>query len=248
MKAKRRILVTGGNGVLAQEIKKTKSNYEILCISKKEMDVCNLDEINSSLDKYKPNYIIHAGAFTRPMKKHQEFPVKSISTNIIGTSNVVLSCLERKIKMIYISTDYVYPGTEGNYKEDSGLSPYSVVNDGISKYGWSKLGGECAVRFLKEYLIIRACLSEYPFPHDKALTDIKKSYMYSKDAASIILRLLDLNGIINLGGEAKSPYEFSKLEKKDVKAISLSDIVDVKIAPDTSLDLTKLKNILKGSI
>ena len=36
-------------------------------------------------------------------------------------------------------------------------------NDGINKYGWSKLGGECAVHILDNYLILRACLCDYPF-------------------------------------------------------------------------------------
>jgi dTDP-4-dehydrorhamnose reductase len=75
------------------------------------------------------------------MVKHIESPDASIKNNIIGTSNVVLACIEYNIKLIYISTDYVYPCTEGNYSEEDPLLP-------VNEYAWSKLGGECAVKFI----------------------------------------------------------------------------------------------------
>ena len=172
------------------------------------------------------------------MKKHDDNPDESIKINIIGTCNVVLSCLNINTKLIYISTDYVYPGVNGNYKETDGLSPYSIKNDGISKYGWSKLGGECAVRFLKNYLIIRACLCDYPFPHKAGLTDIKKSLIYTKDAAPLILKLLNQTGVINLGGNSRSVYDFAIKTDSKILPIKKSDIKDVDIAPDTSMTVS----------
>ena len=47
----------------------------------------------------------------------QERPHDSIETNIIGSSNVVLGCMKFDMKVIYVSTDYVYEGKDGNYKE-----------------------------------------------------------------------------------------------------------------------------------
>ena len=70
------------------------------------------------------------------MKKNIDI---SIDNNIIGTCNVVKACKKLKIKLIYLSTSYVYPGLKGNYKETSPLLPYN-------NYAWSKLGGECAVQ------------------------------------------------------------------------------------------------------
>ena len=88
------ILVSGGQGNLAKELKKSSNNFEIISPPKKEMDIRNYDQINNFIKNYKPKYFIHAGAFTRPMKKHQENPDISIQTNIIGTSNVVLACMK----------------------------------------------------------------------------------------------------------------------------------------------------------
>lgn len=238
------ILISGGNGNLARELQKCAKEFEIISPDKKEMDIRNLTQINKLIKKCKPKYFIHAGAYTKPMKKHQYNPDISIQTNIIGTSNVVLSCMENNVKLIYISTDYVYPGINGNYKEEDPLSPFSEVNDGISKYGWSKLGGECSVRLLNKYLIIRACLCDFPFPHEAALVDIKKSLIFTKDAAPIIIKLLDYDGIINLGGKSQTVFDFAKSSNKKVLPIKRDQVKDVKIAPDTSMNISKLLKTL----
>ena len=227
---KKRILISGGNGKLACAIKKHEgaSKYIITTPSKKRMDICDINSISKVINEVKPDYFIHAAAFTRPMKKHEEFPDKSIKANIIRTANVAIVCNSKSIKLVYISTDYVYPGTEGNYGEKSSLSPYSECNDGISKYGWSKLGGECAVRITGNHLIIRACLCDYPFPHPAALVDVRKSLIYTKDAAPIILSLLDYQGIINLGGRAQSVFSFAQQENKFIRKIFRNQINDAK--------------------
>ena len=178
------------------------------------------------------------------MRLHNLLPNKSIETNIIGTSNVVIECMKKNIKLIYISTDYVYPGLDGNYDENSPLSPYEGNKDGIYKYGWSKLGGECAVKIYDNSLIIRLCMSSKPFPHDKAPKDVIKSYIYSDDAANIILKILHKKGVINVGGNAKSIYDFAKEKNPNIKEITRNSINDVKIAPNTSMNISKLKKIL----
>ena len=241
---KKSILISGGNGKLATEIKKVADSFNVLAPSKNEMDITCLENVEKYINKFKPTYFLHAGAFTKPMHNHQLKPDISIKTNIIGTCNVVLGCLNSNTKLIYISTDYVYPGLEGNYREEDPLLPFSRSNDGISKYGWSKLGGECAVRFLNNYLIIRACLCDYPFPHNVAFSDVKKSYIYSKDAAKIIIKLLEQNGVINLGGEPKTVYEFASKNNKNIKEVKHKEVTDLDIAPDTSINLEKLNEII----
>ena len=242
---KKTILISGGGGKLAQEIKKCALSFNVIAPSKNEMDIRNISNIEIYLKKYNPKYFIHAAAFTKPMKNHEKFPEVSITTNIVGTANVVMACLNfLGTKLIYISTDYVYPGLRGNYKETDGTSPYSKINDGISKYGWSKLGGECSVHYLKNFLIIRACLCDFPFPHQAALHDVKKSMIYTKDAAPKILKIIDQTGIVNLGGKRQSVYDFVKEENPLMSRISRADIPDVDIAPDTSMDLSKMNQLI----
>ena len=242
----KKVLITGGNGNLARELLKTGKKHIIYAPTKAEMDITDISSVEKVFKSFQPNYVIHAAAFTRPMNNHEKYPEISIKTNIVGTSNIVMGCLDRNIKLIYISTDYVYPGEKGDYVESDPLSPFSKVNDGVSKYGWSKLGGECAVRFIQNHLILRACICEYPFPHPKALTDVKKSLIYIKDAAPIIWKLIDYSGIINLGGTSQTVYEFVKKDFKDVLPLNRSEVGDVFIAPDTSMNTSKLNNILNG--
>lgn len=245
---KKTILITGGGGKLADQLIKYNNRinkFLIYAPSKVDLNITCLDSICKFLKETHCDYIIHAGAYTKPMRKHAENPDISIKTNIIGTANIVLGCLKYGNKLIYISTDYVYPGTDGNYAEDDPVSPYSKINDGISKYGWSKLGGECSVRLLNEFLILRACLCDYPFPHTSALIDVKKSLIYHHNAAPAILALLDENGIINLGGISQNVYDFAKKSNPEINEIRSSDIKDVIIAPNTSMNTQKLQGIIK---
>jgi len=149
-----------------------------------------------------------------------------------------LACERYDKKMIYISTDYVYPGTDGNYKETDSMNPFT-------KYGWSKLGGECAVQMYDNHLILRMAMNKKPFPHPKALIDMKKSLMYIEDAAKVTLKLLDENGIVNVGGKSQSVYDFVKEDNPKIKQIVLDEIPDVNMASDCSMDTTRLEMILK---
>ena len=245
---KQSIIITGGDGKLASALREhnnTNDKFKVYSPSKHELDITSLSSVYNFFDRCNADYVIHAAAFTKPMKKHQEYPHTSIMVNIVGTSNVALGCLKYKTKLIYISTDYVYPGTAGDYSEVDPVSPYSQINDGICKYGWSKLGGECSVHLVKDFLILRACLCEYPFPHPSALKDVKKSLIYHHDAAPIIFSLLDETGVINLGGKSQSVYDFAKECNPQINELYRNDIKDVKIAPDTSMNTQKLQKIIQ---
>ena len=73
------------------------------------------------------------------MAIHEKDILKSIDLNIVGTANVVKEASKLGIKMIYLSTNYVYAGTKGNYKETDPIKPWN-------NYSWSKLGGESSVQ------------------------------------------------------------------------------------------------------
>ena len=130
---------------------------------------------------------------------------------------------------------------EGNYNEDDYLEPFT-------NYGWSKLGGECAVRLYDNHLILRLAMNKRPFPHPKALVDMKKSLMYIDEVPETLLKLLDENGTINFGGKSQSVYDFVKETNPNVGEISLSEINDVGMAKDSTMDINKLKEIVGDTI
>ena len=238
------ILLSGGGGEFAKQFIKSNKSHSIIAPPKAEMNITNPLDIDKFINKYSPDIFLHAGAYTRPMKKHEDSPGVSIETNIIGTCNIVIACIKYGIKLIYISTDYVYPGTCGNYNEEGPLSPFIGDDDGNTKYGWSKLGGECAVRMHNDHLILRVCMCNEPFPHNRGAIDVKKSLIYNSEAAEITHKLLKETGVINVGGKSQSVYDFAKRDNPNLQKISRKDIKDVNIAPDTSMDISKLKNII----
>ena len=71
--------------------------------------------------------------------------------------------------------------------------------------------------------------------------------MWVEDAAKITLKLLNKNGIINVGGKSQSVYDFVKNENSDIEPIYLKDISDVNMATDCSMDTTKMKKVIDDS-
>ena len=238
-----RILITGGNGEFCKHLVEQGKEHLFLTPSKEEADIRHYWKLDRYFYQHQNDfdYVIHAGAITRPMVIHEDNPSLSIQTNIVGTSNVVLMCERYNKKIIYISTDYVYEGKDGNYKETDAVRPFT-------KYGWSKLGGECAVQMYDNHLILRMAMNRKPFPHPKAIKDMKKSLMWIEDAAKITLKLLGENGIINVGGESKSVYDFVKEENPNIEPIYLKDISDVNMATDCSLDVTKMQKLIDDTV
>tara|TARA_B100000073_G_scaffold274010_1_gene233896 strand:- start:91 stop:615 length:525 start_codon:yes stop_codon:yes gene_type:complete len=172
------------------------------------------------------------------MSIHEEKISRSISINIIGTSNVVKACEERNIKLIYFSTNYVYPGEKGNYKESDPIFP-------INNYAISKLGGECAVRLYKNSLILRISMTEKPFVHEFAFNDVEMNFMYHDEFAKILLKLINEKGIINVGGKTQTVYNFVKQKQKNIKPISGRKMINKKFPLKQSMNLSKFQKILK---
>ena len=229
----KKIVVTGGNGRFAQVLKKENKKLEILFPSKKIFNILDLNSMRKYIKKIKPKYLIHCAGLSRPMDLHVKDISKSINLNIIGTANVVNVCNEFNIKLIFFSTGYVYEGKKGNYSEKDPLLP-------INNYAWSKLGGESSVILYKKSLILRIIMCERPFLHKHAFHDVKTNFMYQDEVAKIIPKLLNKNGIINIGGKIQSVFNFAKKTKKDVIKSSGKKI----FPPNPSMNISKLKKIL----
>ena len=214
---KKKIVFTGGSGRFAQVFKKIPKQEKIYFPSKKEMNIENFFSIKKYLKKIKPMYLIHAAALSRPMKIHEENIIKSINTNIIGTANIVKACYDENIKLIYFSTNYIYPGIKGNYKETDPILP-------INKYAISKLGGECSVQMYKESLILRICMTEKPFIHQKAFSDVEMNFMFHESFAKNLLKLIDKKGIMNVGGKKQTVLNFARKYNKKINKLSAKKI------------------------
>ena len=97
----KKIIVTGGDGRFAKELKKTKSNYNFIFRNKKQLNILSVKSIKSNIDKIKPDCVLHLAGLSRPMDIHDRNINKSIDLNIIGTANLVKMCNLHKKKLIF---------------------------------------------------------------------------------------------------------------------------------------------------
>lgn len=232
-----KIVITGGSGRFGSILQKRYKSDKLFYPNKKDLNILSTKSIEKYLKKTKPKILIHLAALSRPMKIHDNNISKSIDLNIIGTANIVKICSKLKIKLIYFSTNYVYPGKKGNYKENSPLLP-------INNYAWSKLGGEAAVHLYKDSLILRVSMTEKPFLHKKAYANVYSNLIYHEEVASILFRIINEKGVINLGGEINSIYNFAKKDCPNLQKIYLKKNSKTILQPNLSMNINKLKKII----
>ena len=233
----KKIIFTGGSGKFGKVFKKFNLNKKnIYYPSSSSFDVTNIKKMEKIIKRIRPKFIIHAAAISRPMELHEKKVAKSISTNIIGTSNIVNLCYKYKIKLIYFSTNYVYPSKKGNYKEDDPVLP-------INSYAWSKLGGECAVQMLKNSLILRICMTEKPFLYSYAYTNLKTNFMFHEDLAKVFFKLINKKGIINIGGPVQSVFRFARKNNKNIKK-KVMKVRKNSLPVNSTMNIGKFKKIL----
>ena len=230
---KKKIVITGGEGRFAKTLKKSNTKLNIFFPNKNELNILNIRSIEKYIKQIKPKFILHAAGLSRPMGIHDKKISKSIDLNIIGTANVVKICEKYNIKLIYFSTNYIYPGKKGNYKEVDTILP-------INNYAWSKLGGECSVKLYKNSLILRLCMCEKPFIHKHAFSDIKTNFMFHEDFTKILPKILNKKGVLNVGGKIQTIYEFAKKSNPNVKKKSGKKI----FPPNPSMNISRLKKII----
>ena len=236
---KGKILVTGGEGRFAKVLKEKNKLLNLHFATKKNCNILKLRSIENIVRKVKPKIIIHCAGLSRPMNIHEKNITKSIDLNIIGTSNITKVCSKYKIKLIYFSTGYVYEGKKGNYSEKDPVKPFN-------NYGLSKLGGECSVSMYKNSLILRITMTEKPFIHKKAFSNLKTNFMFHEDLIKILPKIIDKKGIINIGGKKQSVYSFARQSNKKVKKIK--SFKNDKLPLNQTMNLSKLKKILNNII
>jgi dTDP-4-dehydrorhamnose reductase len=235
---KKKIVISGGTGRFANVVKQFKQNNLIYYPSKKELNILSYKKIINYLKKIKPDFFIHLAGLSRPMEIHDKEIGKSIDLNIIGTANITKACAKQKIKLIYFSTHYVYPGTNGNYSEKDSVLP-------VNNYAWSKLGGEASVQLYKNSLILRVCMTEKPFIHKKAFADAKTNFLYHEEVVPILFKVLNEKGVLNIGGKTQTIYNFARKDNKDIKKDYIRRNKKLSIPKNASIDLKKLNKLIR---
>ena len=146
-----RVLVTGVKGQLGYEVCRelTVRGIENRGVDIDDFDLTDEKAVMEAISAYRPDVVVHCAAYTAVDRAEENEDVCR-AVNVDGTRFVARACRAVDAKMVYFSTDYVFPGTgEDFYEVDSPKGPQSV-------YGRTKLEGEEAVReTLEKYFILR---------------------------------------------------------------------------------------------
>jgi len=146
-----RLLVTGVGGQLGYDVCRVLKarNIPYRGVDLADFDITDKTAVQEYVSNYRPDGVIHCSAWTA-VDAAEDAPERVRAVNVEGTRNIALVCREIGSKLLYLSTDYVFPGTgEQFYKPEDPTGPLSV-------YGETKLGGEQAIQeLLKQYFIIR---------------------------------------------------------------------------------------------
>ena len=149
-----KILVTGVKGQLGFDVvnELKEKNIEAVGVDIEEMDITDKASVDKVIKEVNPDAVIHCAAWTAVDAAEDEDKQEKVKlVNVNGTQNIADVCKELDIKMMYISTDYVFNG-EGTEPWQPDCKDYAPQN----VYGQTKLDGELAVaNTLDKYFIVR---------------------------------------------------------------------------------------------
>jgi len=157
MLRRERIAITGSSGLLGNEVAKlAKRDYEVISLHNTktiysdsvQLDITGTQRVLEFFSGLKPDVVIHTASQTNVDRCETE-KENAWNINVVGTRNIAKACKRTRAKLIYISTDYVFDGEKGNYREQDTPNP-------INYYGTTKLEGEKQVaQYCQNYAILR---------------------------------------------------------------------------------------------
>lgn len=256
-----KVLLTGANGFLGYYLTEQllRKGHDVIATGKGDcrlpftadknfayasMDFTDPFAVHDVFAKYSPEVVVHAGAMSR-VDECEQNQWKAYMANVEGTITMLLNAEGKKSFFVFVSTDFIFDGRQGMYKEDDAPGP-------VNFYGRTKLEAEEAV---KEYeygwAIVRTILV-YGKPHsgkDNILTIVKtklekgeeynvvndqvRTPTYVEDLAAGIISIVEnmATGIYHIAGEdVLTPYEmacaaadFLQLDKSLIKETTESN-------------------------
>ena len=238
------ILITGGSGLLGDELKKLIP--ECLTPSHDSLDITNKNLVSKFIKDNCIKKIIHTAAITSIRKCDDE---KSLawSVNVEGTQNL-LSALKEHSKtgyFAYVSTPCVFRGDGKMYDEQS-------IPDPVNFYGFTKSVGENIVKTFNNYLIVRTnFVAKKSWPYEKAFTDRFGNYLFSDDVALILSKLFcsEIIGIRHIvGNQILSMFELAKLTTLNIQPMNMKQYVGPHLTKNMTMNSIFLKKYNISSV
>ena len=169
-----KILLTGSNGQLGFELQRSlpcsqHNSHELIAVDKDELDICNSEQVHTFFEQEQPELVINTAAYTAVDKAEEEKDMAWL-VNQQGAENLALACKQQAIKMLQVSTDFVFSGEQ--------FRPYMPEDkaESASVYGLSKHAGDQTVLKLLQ---------------DQALV-VRTSWLYSSHGNNFVKTMLKL--------------------------------------------------------
>jgi dTDP-4-dehydrorhamnose reductase len=165
-----KVLIIGKSGQLASELIDTKpAGFEVLALGREDIEILTIDSISEQVTKFNPEIVLNASAYTAVDKAETDSDA-AYAINFSAVENIAKVCKSNNIRLIHVSTDFVFDGQKNTaYSTSDKTNPISV-------YGDSKLAGEKAIR-------------EY---HPDDSTIVRTSWLYSKHGNNFVKTMLRL--------------------------------------------------------
>jgi len=178
-----KIVIIGSSGFVGRNLfNDLKKDYEVYGLSRRnslttthQADITN-PNINKILDSLNPDVVLHSVKLPKPVDYYETHKNEAIETELKGLGRIAKWVGENNKKLIYISSNYVYPGETNNYDENSTPKPLNV-------YGNLKFQAENLVKkFVKNYAILRTIVV---FGYEKEGKNFLMQMLNSKEKKNI---------------------------------------------------------------
>ena len=220
-----------GDGLLGQEIV-NQTGWNYISRKKDSFDIGNLSSFFEEFRKY--SIIVNCIANTDTYSDDKESHWK---TNYVFVDELIKFCNKNYIKLVHISTDYIYTGSVENASEED------VPVHCNTWYGYTKLLSDGLVQLQsKDYLVIRCSHKPNPFPYEKAWIDVIGNFDYVDVISNKIVQLINnkSSGVFNVGTELKSIYDLALKTNPNVEPINSP----LNVPKNISLNVDKMNNKL----
>jgi dTDP-4-dehydrorhamnose reductase len=256
------ILTTGSNGLLGQKITEkilAEGRVKLVATSKganrypviegyeyAEMDILDADQVKHVIEKYRPDAIIHTAAMTNvdTSEANKEL-CHQLNVDAVGT--LLAICEEKNIRLIHLSTDFVFDGADGPYQEEDAVNP-------VSYYGESKVLAEELIKNSKANWSILRTILVYGITSDMSRSNIVLWAKGALEKASPINVVSDQWRMPTLAEDLaeacllaveKNAHGIYHISGKDY--MNIADLVR-KVADYWALDKTLIKEISSVSL
>lgn len=233
-----KILLTGGGGRLGTELRALLP--QIVAPRSSELNVTDAAQVQAVVERERPDVIVHAAAYTNVSGAEKERDA-CWNVNVVGTRTMAAAANSVGAKLVHISTDYVFSGETGGYRETD--TPGPVAN----YYALSKLVAEEAARAAHVHLIIRTSFRPREFAYPVAFSDVFTGQDYvdvlAPQIALAVEHALDIqDSVLHIVTERKSVYELARRRKPDVQQGTRAQ-AGVTLPGDVSLKTERWENI-----